>query len=90
MDEIKDAVRQFILVTCLVGEAPDNLSDTTRLQSTGILDSLATLKLVMFLEERYGIQLEFEETTADRFDSVVEIAACVARKQGQNIASRQG
>jgi len=81
MDEIKDAIRQFVLTTCLIGESPENLGDTTRLQSTGILDSLATLKLVMFLEERYGVQLEFEDTTADRFDSLAEIAACVARKR---------
>jgi acyl carrier protein len=81
MDEIKDAVRQFVLATYLIGEAPESLSDSTRLQSSGILDSLATLKLVMFLEERYGIQLEFEDTTVDRFDSLADIAACVARKQ---------
>lgn len=89
MDEIKDAVRQFVITTCLVGEAPENLGDTTRLQSSGILDSLATLKLVMFLEQRYGIQLGFEDTTADRFDSLAEIAACVARKQTAAAVPRQ-
>jgi len=90
MDEIKNAVRQFVLATYLVGEAPGNLTDATRLQSTGILDSLATLKLVMFLEERYGIQLEFEDTTPDRFDSLAEIATCVARKQNHRAANGQG
>jgi acyl carrier protein len=88
MDEIKDAVRQFVLTTCLIGEAPENVADTTRLQSSGILDSLATMKLVMFLEERYGIRLEFEDTTPDRFDSLKDIAACVARKQTDNAGSR--
>jgi len=89
MDEIKDAVRQFILSTYLIGEAPENLRDSTPLQSSGILDSLGTLKLVMFLEERYGIQLEFEETTVDRFDSLADIAACVTRKRAQPAARGQ-
>ena len=48
-------VKQYILETFLPGENPDELKETTPLISGGILDSIATLKLVMFLEERFGI-----------------------------------
>ena len=34
---------------------PSELTDDTPLITSGILDSIATLKLVTFLEERFGI-----------------------------------
>ena len=51
MDEVKQTVRKFILSEFLPGEDPNELADSTPLISGGILDSIATLKLVAFLEE---------------------------------------
>jgi len=38
----------------LPGESPDELNDETPLITGGILDSISTLKLVVFLEEQFG------------------------------------
>ena len=51
------AVKGFILDEFLPGEPAENLTGNTPLISGGILDSIATLKLVMFLEEKFGIVL---------------------------------
>ena len=51
---IKQTIKEFILDEFLPGEDPDELTESTPLITGGILDSIATLKLVMFLEERYG------------------------------------
>ena len=78
----KDVIRQFILTHYLIGESPDHLRDDTPLQTSGILDSLALLQLITFVEERFGIELDASETTVDGFDRIADIAACVARKRG--------
>jgi len=82
MAQIADTIRTFILTRYLPGESPDNLTDDTPLRSTGILDSLATLGLISFLEEEYKIEVEAHETDIDNFDRIGDIAAFVERKRG--------
>lgn len=81
MEEIKKVVSEFILKEFLPGEDPENLTDTTPLISAGILDSLATLKLVMFLEEHFGIRIEAHEATDEHLNTLDEIAALVESKR---------
>jgi acyl carrier protein len=79
-----DTIRQFILTRYLPGETADNLRDDTPLRSSGILDSLATLSLISFLEEQFKIELEAHETDVDNFDRIEDIAALVERKQARS------
>ena len=81
MNQIADTIRQFILTKYLPGESPDNLRDDTPLRSSGILDSLATLGLISFLEQEYNIEVEAHETDVDNFDRIEDIAAFVERKR---------
>ena len=46
----------------------------------GVLTSLQTVELVMFLEERFGIMVEDEELDEENFGSVNAIAGLVAGK----------
>ena len=80
MDDLNDVIRRFILNTYLQGESPDNLRDDTPLQSSGILDSLATLGLVTFLEQEYKIELDISDTSVDNFDRIEDIARAVRTK----------
>lgn len=81
MNEIKQTIREFIVSTCLPGESPENLRDDTPLLSSGILDSLATVTLVSFLEKRFSIELNVYDTSIEHFDKIDDIARCVARKR---------
>ncbi len=81
MSDVKQTIRQFILTTYLPGESPANLRDDTPLRTSGVLDSLATLGLVNFVEKEFGIELEAHETGTDSFDRIEDIAALVARKR---------
>ena len=81
MNDTKDTIRRFILANYLQGELPINLRDETRLQSSGILDSLATLGVIAFVEREFGIDLFVQETGVDSFDRIEDMAALVARKQ---------
>jgi acyl carrier protein len=78
--EVKGAVKEFILKEFLPGEDPANLTDDLPLITTGILDSIATLKLVLHLEERYGITLEAHEADKEHLDTLDKIAALVSSK----------
>lgn len=77
---IRDAVREYILTEFLPGEDPQALTDSTPLITGGILDSIASVKLVSFLEERYGIRFEAHEVSVDFLDSIDRISETVERK----------
>jgi acyl carrier protein len=57
------------------------LRDDIPLRTGGILDSLATLSLISFLEEEFDIEVEAHETDIDNFDRLGDIAAFVERKR---------
>ena len=81
MDPIEDIVRDYILREFLPGEDPAELTDDTPLITGGILDSISTLKLVGFLEERFGVTVEAYEAGVDHLDSVERIAHLIASKK---------
>ncbi len=79
--QIEGPVRDYILQEFLPGEKPEALKADTPLVTGGILDSIATLKLVSFLEERFGIRLEAHEAGVDHMDTIASITALVASKR---------
>jgi acyl carrier protein len=81
MDDIATIVREFILREYLPGEDPEALTDRTPLITGGVLDSISTLKLVVFLEERFEITIEAHEAGVDGLNTIDDIAALVARKR---------
>jgi acyl carrier protein len=80
LQEVKQAVRVYILEKFLPGENPAELTDSTPLITGGILDSLATIMLVAFLEERFHIRIEAHETMVDYLDTISDIAQLVSSK----------
>jgi acyl carrier protein len=82
MDNMNEEIRQYILSNFLPGETAANLRDDTPLRTSGILDSVATLQLVSFLEEHYGIEVEAHEANVDNFDSIASIVSFVDSKGG--------
>lgn len=88
MDEqdIKTAVKTFILKEYLPGEDPAALTDTTALMTTGILDSIAVLKVVTFLENQFGIRLEPHEAVVENLNTLSDMARLVALKKAQATA----
>ena len=81
MNLMNQAVKSYILREFLPGESPEELDDATPLITGGILDSISTLKLVVFLEEEFGVTVEAHEAGVDHLDSVGKIAALIAKKK---------
>jgi acyl carrier protein len=82
-DDIADTVKGFILREFLPGENPAELTDTTPLITGGILDSIATLKLVLFIEEHFGITLEAHEVSREHVNTIADIARLIAAKKSK-------
>ena len=81
MQEIKEPIKEYILKEFLPGEDPAALTDSTPLITGGILDSLATIKLVLFLEERFQIKIQAHETMVDYLNTIADIAQLVQSKK---------
>jgi acyl carrier protein len=79
---IRDKVRTFILDEFLPGEDPEELKDDTELMTTGILDSLSTLKLITYLEKEFDITVEAHEADAENLNTVADITGFVSSKLG--------
>ena len=79
--EIQATIKTFILNEFLPGEDPAELTPTTPLITGGIIDSVSTLKLVGFIEERFGIELAAYEVDAERLDTLELIEKLVESKK---------
>jgi acyl carrier protein len=79
--DVEATVKTFILNEFLPGEDPAALTDTIPLLTTGILDSIAVLKVVTFLESQFGITLEAHETGVENLNTLSDIAHLVMSKK---------
>jgi len=79
-DVLAQPIKNFILEEFLPGEDPDELTESTPLISGGILDSIATLKLVMFMEERFGVSFEPHEVDKENLDNLASIVRLLQSK----------
>lgn len=78
--EIRETVRDYILEEFLPGTRRSELTDATPLITGAILDSLATLRLVGFIEERFGVELAAHEASVDHLDTIRDIETLVRSK----------
>jgi acyl carrier protein len=78
--DIKFSIKNFILSEFLPGEDPAQLTDSTPLITTGILDSIAVLKLVLFLEEQFPLTIDAQEFNPNHFGTIKGIAELVLSK----------
>lgn len=81
-DELKHKIKDYIVAEFLPGELPDNVTDDLPLISGGILDSIATLKLVLFIEEQCGVTLEAHEAGKENMDTINQMISTITAKLG--------
>jgi len=74
----KQKISEFVrdLITSKGFEA--NLSDEETLVTSGLLDSMDVLTIVLFLEESFGLDLDVSDFDADNFDTIDGICSMVS------------
>jgi acyl carrier protein len=80
-EDIRSSIKTFILNEFLPGEDPAALTDSTPLATTGILDSIAILKVVTFLESQFAVTLEAHETGVENLNTIDDITRLVLSKK---------
>lgn len=78
----QETIKSFILENFLPDEDPDQLTADTELFASQIIDSMATLKLVAFLEATFDIPIAAYEVDADNLGTISRMAAFVSEKVG--------
>ena len=70
---MKEILKQFITQE-LLGDERFTLHDEDSLLLDGMIDSLGMLRLVAFVEQRFEIQIPYEDITIENFNTVNTLA----------------
>ena len=76
----RQIIAEYILAEFLPGEDSSHLGENTALITSGILDSLATLRLISFIEQRFEVRISAHEADEANFDSIRLIANLIDSK----------
>lgn len=76
-----ELIREFVMREFLPGENPATLTPTTPLISGGIIDSIDAVKLIVFLETEFGIEVEAFDADLDNLDTLEALDRFVSAKR---------
>ena len=74
------ALERFIVDELMVAEKSTKLDPDQSLISSGVIDSLAILRLIVFLEENFGISVDDDEVVPENFESINVMKAFIQKK----------
>jgi len=80
MNELKDALREFIRENFLFGDEVA-FADDASLVEEGIVDSTGVLELITHIESTYDIEIDDEELVPENLDSISNLANFISSKQ---------
>jgi acyl carrier protein len=81
MQSIEEIVREHIAENILFSNKGYPYPDDASFLESGIIDSMNVMELVLFLEEKLGVQIDNTEIVPENFDSVAKLAEFARRKQ---------
>ena len=86
MQDVKPAVRQFLLDNFLMGSNAA-IADDTSFMKAHVLDSSGFMELILFLEETFGVKVADSELLPENLDSLNNIDEFVARKHDRRVVA---
>lgn len=88
-EDVRAVIREYIAGSPIL-RSPGELTDSTPLAAYGILDSIAVLELVLFLETRFGVEFSTRDLDRRRLETIERIESLVRAKLAQRDAGKQG
>jgi len=80
MQNIKQELREYIVDNFLFGDNETSLADDASFMENGILDSTGILDVILFIEEKYSIKVEDDETLPENLDSLNNLEKFITAK----------
>lgn len=77
---LPQTLREYILNEYLKGRPPEGFDDDYNLIDDGIMDSLAIINTVAYLEKQYGIEFDDGDLVPEHFMSINALSALVLSK----------
>jgi acyl carrier protein len=77
--EIRQTVREFIERRLALDHEQTRIEADEPLLN-GLLDSLAILRLAVFIEEQFAVRVEDEDLVPENFQTIEQIASYIQRK----------
>jgi len=74
-------IERFIINELMFGDGPPKIDPDKDLISTGFLDSVAVLRLLLFIEEQFKVRIEDNEVLPDNFRTIEQIKTFIENKQ---------
>lgn len=78
--KLKEKLRHFILKELCLDGSIQSLPDDEQLIESGVIDSMAIVSLLAYLDENFGILLSEEELSPKNFATLQSICDLVAKK----------
>jgi acyl carrier protein len=78
--QILEKLEKLFLTEIAVDLGNKSLDPGEDLLEQGILDSMGIMKLIVFIEENFGMKVEDEEIIPENFQSLNSIVAFIGRK----------
>ena len=79
--ELKEKIRKFIESNLVVFEDEAEFSDSDNIFEMGFVNSLFAMKLVNYIEEDFGIEVENDDLEISNFSSVNRITEFIESKK---------
>jgi acyl carrier protein len=76
-NDLKELLQDFILQAFLPGKGAEDLPFDLDLIENGLIDSLALIEVVSFLEDFVGVAVRGENITPDNFKSISTMVSFV-------------
>jgi acyl carrier protein len=77
----KELIRKFVLQKLAKKAIQMDVNDQDNLITTGVIDSLAVMQLVAFIEESFSIKVKDEDIVPENFESIEAISVFVGKNQ---------
>lgn len=74
-ENVKTMIIDYIKREYLEEDSPQQITENTKLISSGIVDSFSMVSLKMFLEKKFQVKIPDDKATPEAFDSVTNILA---------------
>lgn len=78
--DTKEKIRNYITDNLIFAQDDSAIEDDVSLLEAGIMDSVAVMELVLFVEEEFQLEIDDNEIIPENFDSISNLSNFIHAK----------